>query len=100
MHKIDDHWYVYFSASVCAPDQWDVMLPTLRVYVLQGGKENPLSSDYKILDAIVPPNYNAGMLDAVCYSMAFITSVWLIRPCRQSLTLRASITFWYVFPYA
>jgi GH43 family beta-xylosidase len=86
MHKIDDHWYVYFSASVCAPDQWDVMLPTLRVYVLQGGKENPLSSDYKILDAIVPPNYNAGMLDATIFDIEGIDYFLVCLSIRIILT--------------
>lgn len=65
MHKVDDRWYVYFSASLCNSD-WGIVLPSLRVYALAGGSENPLSAAYTISDPIVPPNYNAGMLDAVC----------------------------------
>ncbi|RKL20024.1 hypothetical protein BFJ70_g13696 [Fusarium oxysporum] len=69
MHKVGDTWYVYFSASVCDEGNWDVMLPTLRVYVLKGGKENPLSADYEMMDAIIPPNFNAGMLDATIFKI-------------------------------
>lgn len=64
MHKVGDRWYVYFSASVCNSD-WGVVLPSLRVYVLGGGTENPLSTDYELLGPITPPNYSEGMLDAV-----------------------------------
>ena len=64
MHKVDGRWYVYFSSSVC-DDDWGVVLPTLRVYVLGGGSENPLSGDYEMLGPIIPPNFDNGMLDAV-----------------------------------
>lgn len=64
MHKVGDHWYVYFSSSLCDPD-WDIVLPSLRVYVLRGGTDNPLSGDYEMLGAIQPPNFDHGMLDAV-----------------------------------
>ncbi|KAI8716560.1 hypothetical protein NCS52_00950100 [Fusarium sp. LHS14.1] len=63
MHKVRDRWYVYFSASLCNSD-WGIVLPSLKVYALEGGTENPLSADYKISDPVLPPNYNAGMLDA------------------------------------
>ena len=65
MHKVGNRWYVYFSASLCNSD-WGIVLPSLRVYALEGGTENPLSADYKISDPVLPPNYNAGMLDAAC----------------------------------
>ncbi|KAJ4329292.1 hypothetical protein N0V84_000187 [Fusarium piperis] len=68
MHKVGDRWYVYFSASLCNSD-WGIVLPSLRVYVLQGGAENPLSADYEISDPILPPNYNAGMLDATLFDI-------------------------------
>ncbi|KAM0421245.1 hypothetical protein ACHAPT_010967 [Fusarium lateritium] len=68
IHKVGDHWYVYFSASVCNAD-WGIVLPSLRVYVLEGGTENPLSADYDISGPIVPPNYNAGMLDATLFDI-------------------------------
>ncbi|KAG8167759.1 hypothetical protein KVR01_003448 [Diaporthe batatas] len=64
MHIVGGRWYVYFSASVCDPD-WGIVLPSLRVYVLGGGAENPLSSNYELLGPITPPNYSEGMLDAV-----------------------------------
>lgn len=64
MHNVGGRWYVYFSASLCDPD-WGVVLPSLRVYVLGGGAENPLSADYELLGPITPPNYSEGMLDAV-----------------------------------
>ena len=54
--------------SICHPpdgDDWEAVLPTLRVYVLGGGTENPLSADYEFLGMIRPPNYDYGMLDAV-----------------------------------
>lgn len=57
---------MYFSASRCDED-WDVVLPTLRVYVLGGGTENPLSADYELLGPIKPLNFDDGMLDAVCH---------------------------------
>ncbi|KAJ4007479.1 hypothetical protein NW752_007541 [Fusarium irregulare] len=69
IHKVGDRWHVYFTASKCDPD-WGVVLPTLRVYVLEGGMEHPLSSDYRLLDSIVPPNYNGGMLDATLFDIA------------------------------
>ncbi|KAM5385603.1 hypothetical protein ACJZ2D_000802 [Fusarium nematophilum] len=68
MHKVGERWYVYFSASVCNSD-WGVVLPSLRVHVLGGGIENPLSADYEMLDSIVPPNYDAGMLDATLFDI-------------------------------
>lgn len=55
---------MYFSASKCHED-WDLVLPSLRVYVLGGGTENPLSADYELLGPIKPPNFDDGMLDAV-----------------------------------
>ena len=64
IHQVDGRWYVYFSASQCN-DDWGVVLPSLRVYVLGGGTENPLSADYELLGRIQPPNYDDGMLDAV-----------------------------------
>lgn len=64
MHNVGGRWYVYFSASLCDPD-WGIVLPSLRVYVLGGGAENPLSADYELLGPITPPNYSEGMLDAV-----------------------------------
>ncbi|KAH7174078.1 glycosyl hydrolase [Fusarium flagelliforme] len=69
IHKVGDRWHVYFTASKCDPD-WGVVLPTLKVYVLEGGMEHPLSSDYRLLDPIVPPNYNGGMLDATLFDIA------------------------------
>jgi GH43 family beta-xylosidase len=70
MHKVDGRWYIYFSSSVCDPD-WGVVLPTLRVYVLGGGTENPLSGDYEMLGPIIPPNFDHGMLDAVSFGLTF-----------------------------
>lgn len=64
IHLVEDRWYVYFSASVCDSD-WDVVLPTLRVYALAGGTDSPLSADYEMQGAITPPNFEDGMLDAV-----------------------------------
>lgn len=64
MHNVDGRWYLYFSSSVCNED-WGIVLPSLRVYVLGGGTENPLSGDYEMLGPIIPPNFDHGMLDAV-----------------------------------
>ncbi|KAI6373021.1 hypothetical protein MCOR25_003552 [Pyricularia grisea] len=63
MHKVDGRWHLFFSASVCNPD-WGIALPTLRVYTLAGGVENPLSAEYELLGPITPPNFTDGMLDA------------------------------------
>ena len=64
IHEVGGRWYVYFSASLCDED-WGVVLPSLRVYVLGGGAEGPLSDDYDLLGPITPPNFDDGMLDAV-----------------------------------
>lgn len=88
MHKVGDTWYVYFSASICDEGNWGAMLPTLRVYVLKGGKENPLSADYEMLDAIIPPNFNAGMLDAVSQGM-ILERLMTNDGFRPSLRLKA-----------
>ena len=72
MHNVDGRWYLYFSSSVCNED-WGIVLPSLRVYVLGGGTENPLSGDYEMLGPIIPPNFDHGMLDAVSNpSMHFV----------------------------
>ncbi|KAI6355985.1 hypothetical protein MCOR31_011025 [Pyricularia oryzae] len=68
MHKLDGRWHLFFSASVCNPD-WGVVLPTLRVYTLAGGAENPLSADYELLGPITPPNFTDGMLDATIFDI-------------------------------
>lgn len=64
IHEVDGRWYVYFSASLC-DDDWGVVLPSLRVYVLGGGTKSPLSDDYEFLGPITPPNFDDRMLDAV-----------------------------------
>ncbi|KAG7038006.1 hypothetical protein JMJ77_0009901 [Colletotrichum scovillei] len=68
MHKLGDRWYTYFTASVCNSD-WGIVLPSLRVFVLEGGEESPLSANYTLLDSIVPPNYDGGMLDATVFEI-------------------------------
>lgn len=61
MHKIDGRWYIYYTASPSGSD----FVQRLRVYVLQGGAEGPLSAPYTFASQITPPNYSQGMLDAV-----------------------------------
>lgn len=85
IHKVGDRWHVYFTASKCDSD-WGVVLPTLKVYVLEGGADNPLSSDYRILDSIVPPNYDGGMLDAVCFNTFLLKTFPLNETCRHFST--------------
>jgi GH43 family beta-xylosidase len=93
MHKVGNRWYVYFSASLCNSD-WGIVLPSLRVYALEGGTENPLSADYKISDPVLPPNYNAGMLDAVCDKPIRTHRHLLIKDARPSSILKALRIFW------
>jgi GH43 family beta-xylosidase len=69
IHFHDGRWYVFFTASVCDSD-WGVVLPTLRVYTLAGGVDDPLSSEYEMLGPITPPNFTDGMLDATIYDIA------------------------------
>ena len=96
IHKVDDRWHVYFTASKCDPD-WGVVLPTLRVYVLEGGMEHPLSSDYRLLDSIIPPNYNGGMLDAVGSDAFAIKTAILRQDSRHFLILQRQDICLYVF---
>ncbi|KAF5003290.1 hypothetical protein FDECE_10141 [Fusarium decemcellulare] len=72
IHFVDGRWYVYFSASVCDAD-WGVVLPSLRVYALGGGTENPLSADYELLGPVTPPNFDHGMLDATLFDIDDVT---------------------------
>jgi GH43 family beta-xylosidase len=69
IHFHEGRWYVLFSASVCDSD-WGVVLPTLRVYTLAGGVDDPLSDEYEMLGPITPPNFTDGMLDASIYDIA------------------------------
>lgn len=41
------------------------MLPTLRIWVLKGGKKLPLSKPYTLVGDVHPENYAGGMLDPV-----------------------------------
>jgi GH43 family beta-xylosidase len=84
MHNVDGRWYLYFSSSVCDED-WGIVLPSLRVYVLGGGVENPLSGDYEMLGPIVPPNFDHGMLDAVS-----VISVRVLKYPRKATDAAAS----------
>lgn len=96
IHKVGDRWHVYFTASKCDPD-WGVVLPTLRVYVLEGGMEHPLSSDYRLLDSIVPPNYDGGMLDAVGSGRSTLKTAILTEDSRHFSILQTQDICLYVF---
>ena len=54
----------YFSTSE-DHESWGDILPTLRIWALEGGTETPLSDSYKLVSEIRPPNYDGGMLDGV-----------------------------------
>jgi hypothetical protein len=60
---VDGRWYVYFSTSV--DGTWDVMLPSLTQWVLEGGADSPLDDPFELVGTIRPENYHGGMLDGV-----------------------------------
>lgn len=55
---------IYFSTSE-KHDSWDQILPSLRLWVLEGGTDTPLSDPYTLVSEIRPSNYDGGMLDGV-----------------------------------
>ncbi|RYP14591.1 hypothetical protein DL765_006262 [Monosporascus sp. GIB2] len=68
MWRVNDRWYVYFSTSEDLPS-WDLILPSLRIWALEGGSGTPLSEPYKLVSEVRPPNYHGGMLDPSIYNI-------------------------------
>ncbi|KAB5545770.1 glycosyl hydrolase [Coniochaeta sp. 2T2.1] len=69
MWRIDGRWYIYFATTVDAGDAWDVMIPSLTTWVLEGGTGNPLDTPFVAKGQVKPANYHSGMLDSTVYEI-------------------------------
>ncbi|KAF2458948.1 glycosyl hydrolase [Lineolata rhizophorae] len=83
MHMIDGRWYIYYTAGPSGDDYTG----NQRTWVIQGGTEDPLSSEYTFLSQVVPPNYQQGMLDPSVFRMSNGKTYYLFSAWPSSQTI-------------